>query len=126
MLTTFTGGRWFSPFLTLPKFEEVNPPPLETSCPETFRTISEETCSATLRTNSETLLSKISQTPEDAETGYFCEVDLEFPPDIHEKLKQFPPCPETLKPDVEWFSDYQQEVMEKTQANTTSEKLIPH
>ncbi len=37
-----------------------------------------------------------------------------------------PPCPETLKPEVEWSSDYQREVIEETQANTTSEKMIPH
>ncbi len=37
-----------------------------------------------------------------------------------------PPCPETLKPDVDWFSDYQREVMEKTGANTNTEKLAPH
>ena len=37
-----------------------------------------------------------------------------------------PPCPETLKPEVEWFSDYKREVMETNQANPTSDKLIPH
>ena len=108
----------------------VNPPTLETSCPETFRTSCPATlqtvCSATLRTSSETFLSRILETADDAETGYFCEVDLEFPPEIHELLKQMPPCPETLTPHIDWFSDYQREVMEKTGANTTSEKLIPH
>ena len=88
------------------KFEEINPPTLEASS------------SATLQT--------ILETPDDAETGYFVEVDLEFPPEIHELLKQMPPCPETLTPQIDWFSDYQREVMEKTGANTTSEKLIPH
>jgi hypothetical protein len=75
---------------------------------------------------SETFLSTILQTADDAETGYFAEVDIEFPPEIHGLLKQFPPCPETLKPDPDWFSDYQREVMEKTAANTNTEKLIPH
>ena len=73
-----------------------------------------------------TTLQTILETPDDSETGYFVEVNLDFPPEIHELLKQMPPCPETLKPDVEWFSDYQREVMEQTQANTTSETLIPH
>ena len=100
------------------KFEEINPPTLETSCPETLRTVNP----ATLQTVwSETFLSTILQTPDDAETGYFAEVDLGFPPEIHELLKQFPPCPETLKPGPAWFSDYQREVMENTQANTNTE-----
>ena len=62
----------------------VNPPTLETSCPGTFRTVNPATlqtvCSATLRTSSETLLSRILETADDDERGYFCEVDLEFPP----------------------------------------------
>lgn len=93
------------------KFEEINRRTLETG-PETFRTVSEDPDPAPLRTNSETLLSKMLQTPDDAETGYFVEVDLESPPLIHQKLKQFPPCPETLQPEVEWCSDYQRQVME--------------
>ena len=31
-----------------------------------------------------------------------------------------------MKPDIDWFSDYQREVMVKTNANTDTEKLIPH
>ena len=57
-------------------------------CPPTSDTVSEETYSATLRTSSEpnpatlqtvwseTFLTTILQTPDDAETGYFAEVDL--------------------------------------------------
>ena len=71
-------------------------------------------------------LESILATPDDSETGYFAEVDIEFPKELHEKLKQFPPCPETLMPQVEWFSDYQREVMEKTNSKPTAEKLIPH
>ena len=56
----------------------------------------------------ETTLEQILEAPDDGETGYFCEVDLEFPKELHDKFKQFPPCPE---PD--WFSDYQKEAMEK-------------
>ena len=74
-------------------------------------------------------LQTIMETPYDSETGYFVEVDIEFPSDVkglHEKLKQFPPCPETLMPKEEWFSDYQKEVMEKTHSKATAEKLVPH
>ena len=73
-------------FVPCPTSDAVNPPTLETW--------------------SETFLTTIVQTADDAETSYFAEVDLEFPPEIHELLKQFPPCPETLKPDPDWFSDY--------------------
>ena len=73
------------------KFEEIHPPTLETSCPGTFRTISEP-YSATLRTNSETFLSIIVKTPDGAQTCFFVEADLEFPPEKHHKLKQMPPC----------------------------------
>ena len=31
-----------------------------------------------------------------------------------------------MKPDVDWFSDYQREVMVLTNANTDTETLIPH
>ncbi len=53
---------------------------------------------------------------------------MEFPPDIHGKfiLKKKTPCPEKLKPEVEWFSDYERKLIEKTHANTTSATLIPH
>ena len=49
-------------------------------------------------------LETIRNTADDAETGYTVEVDLSFPPEIHERLKQLPPCPETLAPKEEWFS----------------------
>ncbi len=106
----------------------VSCPPTSGTIPEpeseTFRAVS-ATYSATLRTVnpatlqtawSETFLKTILQKPDDAETSYFAEVDLEFSQEIHDKLKQFPPCPGTLKPNPDWFSDYQRDVMEKTQA----------
>ncbi len=98
------------------KFETIlNPTTLET-LPETnleteaFRTLPETS-------DSETFLTLILETPDDAETGYFVEADLEFPPELHDKFKQFPPCPETLIPEVEWFCDYEKEVMEKRNQN---------
>ena len=55
-------------------------------------------------------LQTIMETTYDSETGYFAEVDIEFPSNVkglREKPKQFPPCPETLMPKGEWRSDYQ-------------------
>ena len=83
----------------------------------------ENTCPGTCRGS---FLETILNAPDDAETGYFCEVDLEFPPELHDKLKHFPPCPESLIPQQEWFSDYQRQVMQITNSKPTSEKLTPH
>ncbi len=71
-------------------------------------------------------LKTILETSDENETGYFIEADLEFPPELHEKFKMYPPCPEPLIPQVEWFSEYQREVMETTRSKPDCEKLIPH
>jgi hypothetical protein len=71
-------------------------------------------------------LEDILKTPDDNDIGYMVETDLEFPNELHGYFKQFPPCPETLKPNVEWFSDYQKDLMESTNSKPNSEKLIPH
>ena len=28
-------------------------------------------------------------------------------PEIHDLLKEFPPCPDSMEPQVDWFSEYQ-------------------
>ena len=71
-------------------------------------------------------LQSVLDTADDAETGYLVEADLEFPRELHDKFKHFPPCPESLKPNEEWFSDYQKEVREQTHSNVNSQKLTPH
>ncbi len=120
MLTTYTGGRWCSHFRTKTSnlFHALR---RRTPFSATLRTNSESN-PATLQTVwSETFLTTILQTPDDAETSYFAEVDLEFPPEIHEKFEKFPPCPETLKPDPAWFNYYQREFMEKHTRTQTPE-----
>jgi hypothetical protein len=64
-------------------------------------------------------LKTILETSDENETGYFVEADLDFPPELHNKFKMYPPCPEPLTPKVEWFSEYQKEVMEKQGQNQT-------
>ena len=61
-------------------------------------------------------LDQILEAADDSETGYIVEADLEFPQELHEKLRQFPPCPETMTPQLDWFSEYQRSVMQKTQS----------
>ena len=39
--------------------------------------------------------------PDENETGYIVEVDLQFPVQVHDKFKEFLPAPETLTPDID-------------------------
>ena len=52
-------------------------------------------------------LEEILNTADDSSTGYIVEVDLSFPEEIHEKLKQYVPCPENIAPKYEWLSGLQ-------------------
>jgi hypothetical protein len=54
------------------------------------------------------------------------EVDISFPKEIHELLKQFVPCPENIIPKQEWLSDYQDKLQTSTKANTNTTKLVAH
>ena len=62
--------------------------------------------------NETPLKKKILNTSEKSPKGYIVEVDLEFPEHLHEQFKEFPPCPESLTPNIKWFSDYQKEIGE--------------
>ena len=89
-------------------------------------------------------LEKILETKDNAKRGFQLEVDLEFPPEIHDKLKEFPPAPENVTPDYAWFSDFQKKLYQKVTTNkqkvtgnnqnsnnnefkyTGCNKLVPH
>jgi hypothetical protein len=79
-----------------------------------------------IKFNTEITIEDILNTADDAEAGYTVEVDLSFPREIRERLKQLPPCPETRAPDEAWFSDYQKDLKKRTKSNSKCEKLIPH
>ena len=50
-----------------------------------------------------------------------------FPKEIHDKLKEFPPCPETLAPSTEMLSKYQETLIEKDNTKVGGgAKLVPH
>ena len=51
-------------------------------------------------------LEDILKTVDDSETGYFVEVDLEYPDSIKEKTKYFPFCPENKVIDPSKYSEY--------------------
>jgi hypothetical protein len=68
----------------------------------------------------------VLETPDDNEVGYILEVDIVFPPEIHEKLKEYPPAPEILTPEDSWMSEYQLSLKNKNNIKTKSVKLVPH
>ena len=74
---------------------------------------------------------KSFNTPDDHAEGYTVKADLVMEPEIHDLLRPFPPCPENMEPQVDWFSDYQTETGVAsgviTQGKYTSgNKLAPH
>jgi hypothetical protein len=78
-------------------------------------------------------LEEVLNTGDDNEIGYILEVDLEYPSDLQDLFKQYPPCPENISPEFEWFSEFQQSLFTKVQGNKgkTSKynggnKLVPH
>ena len=80
-------------------------------------------------------LKTILNTPDNAYFGYIVECDLEFPIELHDLFKEFPPCPETLTPDEEWLTPFQKErakdIDEKLGVTKKGkykgcDKLVPH
>ena len=65
----------------------------------------------------------IMSIPDDAETGYFLEVDLEYPDKIKPQSINFPFCPESLFIPNEDLSYYQKSIL-GTEKRTKVEKLI--
>jgi len=55
----------------------------------------------------------VLNTPDDNEEGYILEVDLHTPEHLHDKLKEYPPCPEIMTPTEDMFSEYQKKLMKK-------------
>lgn len=57
--------------------------------------------------------------------GYFVEVTLDYPENIHEKTKNYPLCPENIDISVEMLSPYQKEILKELygKINYKSRKL---
>ena len=51
-------------------------------------------------------LDEFLNTPDDADIGYFLEVDLKYPDKIKKKTKNFPFCPENKKNNPDKYNDY--------------------
>ena len=64
-----------------------------------------------VKLNDEVHLEHVLATSDDAKEGYIVECDLTFPIELHDKFKEFPPCPESLTPNTKWMSDYQKSML---------------
>lgn len=60
---------------------------------------------------------------EDAAIGYFLEVDLEYPIELHEAHNEYPMAPEKLKVEKEWMSPYQRGLLA---GSAETIKLVPN
>ena len=67
-------------------------------------------------------LDEILNTSDDADIGYFLEVDLKYPVNIKQKTKYFPFCPENKKINPDKYNDYMKKI--KPENYTKSKKLI--
>ena len=60
---------------------------------------------------------------DEQEDGYFLEVDLEYPEELHDFHDTYPCAPEKLKIEEKYLSDHQKELGKKCGAKFGSEKL---
>ena len=83
--------------------------------------------SKNLKFNTTINLEDILKTEDDNQIGYYVECDFEYPEELHDKFKEFPPCPETIIPKEEWLSDFQKDIIKQNKMkHSNCPKLIPH
>ena len=66
---------------------------------------------------------------DENDEGYILEIDLRFPENIQDKLKEFPLCPENISPELNWLSEFQKQLLEKNNNKmrvSKCPKLVPH
>lgn len=69
----------------------------------------------------------VTTVDDDAETGYFLEVDLEYPQELHDLHSDYPLAPEKMQISPEMLSPYQQTLKEDLQYKPAKvEKLVPN
>ena len=57
-----------------------------------------------LKFDNDVPIETVLETSDDSETGFIIECDLIFPEELHDKFKEFPPCPENICPKLKWLS----------------------
>ena len=75
--------------------------------------------------SSDTLLSDILSTPDDGDHGFFVEVDLEYPSDLHDAHNDYPLAPERREITRDALSDYQKILLEKLESQGIKYKPTP-
>ncbi|GBM62529.1 hypothetical protein AVEN_170389-1, partial [Araneus ventricosus] len=73
-------------------------------------------------------LQEICQTPDDATTGYILEVDMEFPPELHDLHNNYPLAPERMAITPNMLSTTASNILNEmnVQPALKSEKLVPN
>ena len=61
---------------------------------------------------------------EDADVGYFLEVDMEMPESLHEKFKYYPLAPESMTITEDMLSPHCKDMLESFGMKTGGTKLI--
>ena len=59
-------------------------------------------------------LNKIFETTDNSPKGYIVEVNLEFSQHLHIKFDEYPPTPESLDLNTEWYNEFQREIASET------------
>jgi hypothetical protein len=69
----------------------------------------------------------INSVSDDSEDGYVLEVDLDYPPELHDHHNEYPLAPEKMKVTENMLSPYAKQMLEELELKGTStEKLIPN
>ena len=64
--------------------------------------------------------------PSNDKVGYICEVDLEYPYELHQMHNDYPLAPEKLEVKSEWLSQYQHNLMTTNKSCLKVKKLVPN
>jgi hypothetical protein len=69
----------------------------------------------------------INSVSDDSEDGFMLEVDLNYPPELHDLHNEYPLAPEKMKVTENMLSPYAKKLLEELELKGTStEKLIPN
>ena len=71
--------------------------------------------------NTEVTIQEVLDTPDNASVGYFVEVDLSYPPGLHDDHRDFPLAPTKYIVEEEWLGEYQ--LISKEQHNLPTSQV---
>ena len=78
-------------------------------------------------TENEINILKLNDIKSDAKTGYFLEVDLKYPKELHTKHTDYPLAPESLEVPREWIGKYTESLIERNGGKYIDiKKLVPN